>query len=411
MVDLETRKIIDMIESREMEDVAQWLSGFPNIKTVSRDGSLTYASAIAAAHPQAMQVSDRFHLIKNLCDHARSALYKVFQGRIAIPITSETKRIRMVMLVGTVAEKVQLVQKLRTDGHSKAEIILLTGASERTVKQYMAMRVTDIPPEKQTVRGREHAQAVQKLLDRAEQVHLLRREGYNITEICQRTGFTAGVVRNCLSDHFSPVSAHYGKQREGKLAPFRDEVLQLRLKGLTFPQIHQRIQQKGYSGTQDAIRGFVSKEKRVRRDLQALAGGGTSEFIDKKWLVRLLYKPDDEVKGLSPDQLAAVIAAYPLAGSIIGIVKEFKAILKSKKPQSLLCWMEKALSLKLSEIDSFINGIKKDIDAVMNAIASDFSNGLAEGSVNKIKVIKRIMYGRCHFSLLKSKCLLLQSDY
>jgi hypothetical protein len=95
MVDLQTRKIV------EMEDVAQWLAGFPNLCTVSRDGSQVYAAAIAKAHPKAVQVSDRFHLIKNLTDRATQALQKQFQGRIAIPITDETQRRQAIMMART----------------------------------------------------------------------------------------------------------------------------------------------------------------------------------------------------------------------------------------------------------------------------------------------------------------------
>ena len=51
-------------------------------------------------------------------------------------------------------------------------------------------------------------------------------------------------------------------------------------------------------------------------------------------------------------------------------------------------------------------GIERDLEAVKNGIKYDYNNGLAEGSVNKIKVIKRIMYGRCSFDLLKQKVLL-----
>uniref|UniRef100_UPI001E4845D9 transposase n=1 Tax=Sporosarcina beigongshangi TaxID=2782538 RepID=UPI001E4845D9 len=59
-------RVIDLIESRVKEDVVSWLSLFPNIKYVSRDGSLTYAAAIREAHPEAHHISDRFHLVKNL---------------------------------------------------------------------------------------------------------------------------------------------------------------------------------------------------------------------------------------------------------------------------------------------------------------------------------------------------------
>ena len=59
-------------------------------------------------------------------------------------------------------------------------------------------------------------------------------------------------------------------------------------------------------------------------------------------------------------------------------------------------------------MNSFVNGIKRDKVAVKNAIYYDYNNGLAEGSVNKIKVIKRIMYGRCNFNTLKNKVLKLE---
>jgi len=84
-------------------------------------------------------------------------------------------------------------------------------------------------------------------------------------------------------------------------------------------------------------------------------------------------------------------------------------MLKSKKPELLVPWMEKAVASGIPEFQAFVGGLKQDINAVRNAIATDFSNGLVEGTINKIKVIKRIMYGRCHFDLLRSKCLIL--DY
>ena len=67
MVDLESHRIIDLIPSRETADVAKWLAAFPNIQVVSRDGAAIYSSA-ADSHPDAVQVSDRFHLIKGLSE-------------------------------------------------------------------------------------------------------------------------------------------------------------------------------------------------------------------------------------------------------------------------------------------------------------------------------------------------------
>jgi predicted transcriptional regulator len=301
------------------------------------------------------------------------------------------------------------VKKLRGQGRSKGEISLLTGLSAQMVKKYIDIQECDIPKEEQTVRGREHEDAVKKLTERSNRVKELQKVGLSMTEIAQKTGFTAAIVRNYLSADFSPVNAHYGKQREGKLEPFREDVFRWRAEGLTYREIHARIKEKGYTGTQDAIRGFISKERRIRRDLQAAVCGEPVEFVDKKWLIRLLYKPIEDIKGISSAQLTAIFTEYPLAESILNIVNEFKTLVKAKKPDALLPWMEKAITLGIPELEAFVNGLKKDIDAAMNAIATEFSNGLVEGTVNKIKVIKRIMYGRCRFALLRSKCLLL--DY
>ena len=135
--------------------------------------------------------------------------------------------------------------------------------------------------------------------------------------------------------------------------------------------------------------------------------GEPTELIDKKWLIRLLYKPIVEVRDLSPEQLTVIFSSYPAAKNILGIVDEFKALIKAKNPDALELWIDKALALGRPEIDTFINGLWRDMDAVVNAVASDFSNGLVEGTINKIKVVKRIMYGRYRFHLLRNKCLLL----
>lgn len=70
-----------------------------------------------------------------------------------------------------------------------------------------------------------------------------------------------------------------------------------------------------------------------------------------------------------------------------------------------------ASKLKVDEIDRYINGLKNDLQAVKNAITYPYNNGLAEGSVNKIKLTKRIMYGRNSFMLLKAKLLINEYFY
>ena len=62
--------------------------------------------------------------------------------------------------------------------------------------------------------------------------------------------------------------------------------------------------------------------------------------------------------------------------------------------------------MNIPELNSFLTGVGRDLEAIRNAIVFPYSNGLAEGTVNKIKVIKRVMYGRCGFHMLRRKVIL-----
>ena len=261
MVNIETGKIVDMIESREKDDVRRWLLKYPNIRIVSRDGSHAYAAAVTEACPNAMQVSDRFHLVKNLADRANVVFQRMFQGRIAIPATSDTQDMRYQVLIGTKTDRIRLVKKLSNEGRTLDEISILTGLSMNMTQKYKNMSTDTILYERQTVRGIEHENAVQKTLERANHVKSLKESGLNVSQISKKTGFTLAVVKIYLSSDFTPVSGHYGKQREGKLEPYRDEIFRWRAEGLKYREIHDRIKEKGYTGTQDAIRGFISKER------------------------------------------------------------------------------------------------------------------------------------------------------
>ena len=84
MVDAETHRIIDMIASRAQNEVAEWLATYPDIRVVSRDASGAYAAAIKQAHPDAIQVSDRFHILMNLTEHAKKHIAKTVTANFRI---------------------------------------------------------------------------------------------------------------------------------------------------------------------------------------------------------------------------------------------------------------------------------------------------------------------------------------
>lgn len=90
-------------------------------------------------------------------------------------------------------------------------------------------------------------------------------------------------------------------------------------------------------------------------------------------------------------------------------INSFREIINEKVADKLAVWIENSRALGISEIKSFINGLNQDIVNNKNAISLKYNNGLAEESVNKIKVIKRIICGRCSFDILRRKVISLES--
>jgi len=403
MVDLDTHRIVDLIPSRETSDVARWLKEYPNIAIVSRDGSNSYAAAISIAFPHAYQVSDRFHLIKNLIERATLYFQSIFKGRITIPATQSAQAQIQMLRSGTMNERAAMVKKMRKEGQTIATIHANTGIRLQTIRKYIALPEEQII-NKKTVREKEHEEAIKKIQAKADWVRDLYSSGLSKYEISKQTGFTPHTVKGYLSENFTPVNGHYGKSREGKLASYRDIVLRMRAEGVTYQKIAEHIRGLGYNGSVAALRGFVTKEKRISADLRECCVEET-ELIDRKWVIQLLYRPLEKVKGITEEQYKTIIKIYPNVEVVYSIINKFKNALNSKETKYLFEWMDEVRTLAIPEFGTFIKGLEQDIDAVKNAVVFDCSNGLAEGSINKLKVIKRIMYGRCSFGLLRKKVI------
>lgn len=364
MVDIDTHRIIDILPSREIDDVAAWLQTYPNITVVSRDGSVSYNSAIRQANEEICQISDRFHLLKGYTDAAKKFLTRFLAANFAMP-----------------------TEESHYDGTETTD--------------YWDKTIHDDFPTK------EHKANLEKKLSIIERVKQLHKTGMNNGEIAKEVGINRVTVAKYLKPDYNPVNAMYNTTHKSKIKPYAQDIKQLLSEGKTFRQISEYIRDKGYDGADSTIRMYATRERKLMKEAGVRQGSGT-EKIERKWLIKLLYKPLDKVKELSQEQLDRIIERYPIIGRLYDTEKSFKETLFAKKPDEIKKWLKEADLLGIDEINSFANGIRRDIDAVKNAIELDYNNGLAEGSVNKLKVIKRIMYGRSSFELLKSKLLRLE---
>ena len=163
---------------------------------------------------------------------------------------------------------------------------------------------------------------------------------------------------------------------------------------MTYPNIHKIITEKGYKGSVASLRMFIQKEH-IRNEAhlsqqETCSDYQSKEYIQRRSLIQLIYKGLSDVKTITKTQYEQVLKTYPVITELYAAIKEFYEI----------------ENFNIPELQTYVNGIRIDINAVKNGIKLKYNNGLAEGSVNKIKVIKRIMYGRNSFDLLKAKVLL-----
>ncbi len=281
-------------------------------------------------------------------------------------------------------------------------------ASLTTINKYLAMKEEDIPEDIDSARERQHKAAIYTREQKIAYVRKLFGEGCSLQEISRITGHVFNTMKRYLSEYDPNINGHYDNRRPGKLQPYESEVLELRSKGLTYVKITEIIREKGYTGTVDALRVFMQKEREHQKKCET-ENKKLKEYIPRKWLIQLIYKTIDNIKEITQEQYEEIIKKYPTLGKVYEILRNFHKLMFSKNLDKLEPWMQEADKLQIDEINSYLAGLRKDMGAVRNSIIYSYSNGLAEGSINKLKVVKRIMYGRNSFELLKSKLLLLES--
>lgn len=412
MVDLETHRIIDLIDTRETSAVAEWLKTYPNLQIISRDGAQAYASASTNSHPEALQISDRFHLLKNLSEAVEKYMRRLFPSRLEIPTTTAAQSPEMQALYDTRnrVERIKFAKKKRMEGYTINDIALLLHSSVTTISKYLAIPEEEIPEEPVIDREAQHLREMGKKQKAINEVQKLYAEGCSIDEISRLTGHTPKTVYLYLDPNCPLANGHYDSRMPGKLSSYEQEVITLRSQGITYTKIHEIICSKGYTGTVASLRMFMQKERTHQKAVTSQKSE-QREYIPRKFMCQLIYRELEKVKGLTQEQYDAAIIKYPILGQLYSLLKEFHRIVFSQKSEELEQWLLNAESLNINELNSYVSGIKNDLNAVKNSIIYKYNNGLAEGSVNKIKLIKRIMYGRNSFQLLKAKILLNEYYY
>ena len=344
IVSMETGEVIDLLGDREAESFQKWLDMHREVKLVSRDRSTDYSAAIAATKRDITEVADRFHLTKNMSDcvvKIISSHYDDCRKSMCHDDDPNVTDSRQTMF--------NEVKELQSSGHNIKQISTELGIARQTVRKYMKWE--SLPKRASKER---HPYYLYDSYVEGEYKH--GKDLYKIFRDLKEKGFQGSSTP--FYDHYRYLSdGHRGYRSKAAVEKMKESKVEKREPLLPIRQIAGIVDKSIRS------KGMIQEEQSLIEKLQSF--------------------------GWFRDTYNAAAAFYS------AIMGDDKSALKT--------WLDSYGQSPISELRSFAYGIKMDIKAVNNAIDLDTSNGIVEGYVNKLKAVKRVMYGRASVDLLRTK--------
>jgi transposase len=365
VVDLERHEVVDVIHDRSAKTMAAWLGKHPTIEIVSRDRCGLYAQAARQGASSARQVADRFHLIQNLRLAIEQQLSYNDRPSRAVHNNSSTPR----------DEGLQLQKHCR-----------MIRIGRRNVR-----------------------------LEQFRRVQELHQVGVNLNKIVEETGLGWRTVAKWLTLEVLP-ERRLMDPRPTNPARFQDFLARLWNEGCTNGRkLLIEVRKQGYTGS------FSHLERLFRkwRNTGAVAPPAPVEAPDNDEIATvkaipkvspvtasiLCMKPRGQLTPEEAGKVDSLKVLLPNFAVMRGFAMRFRGILRGDDPSKLESWLDDARATGLYGIRRFAQILRRDIDAVRNAISERWSNGQTEGQINRLKTLKRAMYGRAGAELLRARML------
>lgn len=367
LVDLERGEIVDLLADRTGETLAAWLKERPDIEIVTRDRSPTYAEAIQEGAPQAVQVADRWHLLKNLSD----TVFKILQQEYVVI-------------------KQQLTQLAETEQQAD-------GLAE-LVQCLLSDSMDELTP------------AEQRRKERIESTRKLSRHGWTQKDIARHLNIHPKTVRRYLRTAVPEARRH--DRGTGVLDPFKEYILNRWNEGChNAAQLFREIQRRGFPGKASTVRDFVRQLRRAS-GLPPGVRCQNGRLLDTNVMKRpptlraltwLIVKQQDKRSEEDEEVLVHMSAGQPKLVTTIELAQEFAAIVRQRQPEKLEEWLKQASDSGYQAWRNFAARLQQDCEAIRAALLYSWSNGPTEGHINRLKCLKREMYGRAKLDLLRER--------
>jgi len=366
LVDLERNQVIDILQERTADSLVKWLKCQPGLELVARDRSTEYARGITRGAPQATQVADRWHLLLNLSNMLEKWLNSIYRRLKQLPLP---------------------------------QTLLLRSPFPRTQSEKIATQAT-------RVRRQERYAEIQRR----------RQAGQNILQISK----ALGLHRETVCNYYYAESCPERQQRPvapSSLDPYLPDLQERYEQGCTNAALLWReIRDQGFPGTSRMVLQWMKprrkqpapttpkKYRNLGTDRQSQGEPGRVKFPPIREIVWLFSKEKEKLAA-EEDLLLHCLSQDPEANTVYGLAQQFATMVRQRNSAELDSWLAACASSDIRVVQHFAKGIVQDYQAVRAAMETPWSNGQTEGQVNRLKLLKRQMYGRAHLDLLRCRLL------
>ncbi|WP_307822113.1 ISL3 family transposase [Streptomyces coffeae] len=362
VIDAETHQVLDLLPERDAATLAPWLAAHPGIEVICRDRAGAYAEAADTATPQALQVADRFHLWQNLASAVEKTVSAHRSCLRDVPLPSPEPEPDWETPTGTAP-----------------------GQGDET----------DAPTGKFAERARVHHALVHELL----------AQGVSLRGIAHHLGWGRHTVqRYARAARWQDMVKGRKRQLPSKLDPFKSYLAERWAEAdrkVTALDLYREIAARGFRGHYSIVCDWIRRDL-PRRQGFTPAPPPLSVRQVTGWLTRHPATLTEEEKL----HRKAVLDRCPELASAAEMTSSFAEMLTTLDGLCLPAWITEAVTSGLPGISTFAAGLEGDFDAVTAGLTTDWNSGPVEGAVNRIKMLKRQMFGRAGFPLLRKRVLL-----
>jgi len=374
LIDLERHQPITLLPDRTADTFTQWLREHPGVEVIARDRSKAYAEGAQQGAPAATQVADRFHLLQNLAE----ALHQVF--------ATQSKALEAV-----------------NDALRQQPVPLADGA----------VAVPVPPPDTPQPAQQRAAQRQARRQTLYEQVWDLHRQGWTVPAIARHIGLSKRTVQRDLRTATFAGRKSRSDRGQSLLNPYKAALLERWNAGChTAMRLFRNLQQQGYPGSYGPVAAYARRlrqaqglspgQRRSRQSLPSVAEPVSQPLTPRRatWLVLRRETTRTEAEA---QQLAQLRVQQAEVAEAIDLAQDFTQLVRQRQPAQLDPWLKRATTSTQEALQRFAKGLYEDYDAVKAGVTLPWSTGPVEGHINRLKMLKRQMFGRARLDLLSRR--------